>query len=155
MNSITQHNIKNVSVIFLIGNQNSHRNFTLTNKILEESAKFGDILQADMVDHYNNLTLKSVFTLKFFLNESNFEDSKPPFHLMKVDNDVYLNVPQLLRLLEDKKLKRSPMYLVGHRYDHSFICASFCASLCDLLCASLCASFCSLLCALLKELKIV
>ena len=115
INSIKQHKIQNVSVIFLIGNQNSFKNFTLTNRILEESAKFGDILQADMVDHYNNLTLKSVFTLKFFLNESNFEDSKAPFYLMKVDNDVYLNVPQLLRLLEDKKLKRSPMFLVGHR----------------------------------------
>ena len=49
-------------------------------RVLHEHAKYDDILQADMVDHYNNLTLKSVFTLKFFLNESNF-NSPPPFHV--------------------------------------------------------------------------
>ena len=80
-----------------------------------ESDLFGDIIITDHVDSYNNLTLKSVFTLKFFLNESNFHDSKPPFYLMKVDNDVYLNVSQLLRLLEDRKLNKSPMFMVGHR----------------------------------------
>ena len=67
-----------------------------------------------MVDHYYNLTLKSVFTLKYFLNESKFDDP-PPYHVMKIDNDAYLNVPQLKNILKDKKLKRSPMYLVGHR----------------------------------------
>ena len=110
----TQKQLQNVSVIFLVGNQNAFGNFTLKSRIEEEAAKFDDILQVDMVDHYNNLTLKSVFTLKFFLNTSNFEDTVP-FYLMKVDNDVYLNVPQLLRLLEDDKLKKSPMFLVGHR----------------------------------------
>ena len=33
-------------------------------RVLDEHAKYDDILQADMVDHYNNLTLKSVFTIK-------------------------------------------------------------------------------------------
>ena len=112
----TDNKIQNVSVIFLVGNQNGFGNFTLKSRLLEESAKFDDILQADMVDHYNNLTLKSVFTLKFFLNTSNFDADTVPYYLMKVDNDVYLNVPQLVRLLEDKKLTRSPMFLVGHRY---------------------------------------
>ena len=111
-----ENKVQNVSVIFLVGNQNGFGNFTLKSRLLEESAKFDDILQADMVDHYNNLTLKSVFTLKFFLNTSNFDADTVPYYLMKVDNDVYLNVPQLLRLLEDKKLTRSPMFLVGHRY---------------------------------------
>ena len=90
-------------------------------RVLDEHAKYDDILQADMVDHYNNLTLKSVFTLKFFLNESNF-NSPPPFHMMKIDNDVYLNVPQLQFIVNDPthmlKLglnSKSPMYLIGHR----------------------------------------
>ena len=67
-----------------------------------------------MVDHYNNLTLKSVFSLKFFLNESNFYDS-PPFHIMKIDNDIYLDVPQLIELLKHPKLEHKYMYLIGHR----------------------------------------
>ena len=73
-----------------------------------------------MIDHYNNLTLKSVFTLKFFLNESNF-DEPPPYHIMKIDNDAYLNLPQLVKVLKDPKLKKTDMYLVGHRYARSFI----------------------------------
>ena len=105
--------------IAIIGNQNifdknTHR------RVIHEHAKYDDILQADMVDHYNNLTLKSVFTLKFFLNESNF-NSPPPFHMMKIDNDVYLNVPQLKFILNDPthllKLglkSKSPMYMIGH-----------------------------------------
>jgi hypothetical protein len=83
-------------------------------RLFQEHAKYDDILQAEMVDHYNNLTLKSVFTLKFFLNESNF-DGPPPYHVMKIDNDAYLNLPQLVRVLKDKKLDKTPMYLVGHR----------------------------------------
>ena len=78
--------------------------------MLDEHAKFDDILQANMVDHYNNLTLKSVFTLKFFLNESNF-DSPPPFHVMKIDNDAYLNLPQLKFTLKDETFQKSPMYI--------------------------------------------
>merc|ERR1711962_428302 len=117
MQFVTQKKVDNVSVIFLIGNENPFGNLTVATRqrVLDEHAKFNDILQADMVDHYNNLTLKSVFTLKFFLNESNF-DSPPPFHVMKIDNDAYLNLPQLKFILKDKKPQKSPMYLVGHRY---------------------------------------
>ena len=88
--------------------------FQFRERIQTEHAKYDDILQVDMVDHYNNLTLKSVFSLKFFLNESNFYDP-PPFHIMKIDNDIYLDVPQLVKLLKDPKLEDKDMYLIGHR----------------------------------------
>merc|ERR1711953_115436 len=116
MQYITQHRVENVSAVFLLGNEKYGENITqLTReRIQTEHAKYDDILQVDMVDHYNNLTLKSVFSLKFFLNESNFYDP-PPFHIMKIDNDVYLNVPQLVKLLKDPKLKKTDMYLIGHR----------------------------------------
>ena len=35
-------------------------------KISTEHHEKGDILMADFVDHYNNLTLKSIFTVKYF-----------------------------------------------------------------------------------------
>ena len=97
-----------------------HEFFIFREKIKFEQAKYDDILQVDMIDHYNNLTLKSVFTLKFFLNESNF-DEPPPYHIMKIDNDAYLNLPQLVKVLKDPKLKKTDMYLVGHRYALLFI----------------------------------
>ena len=52
-----------------------------------------------MEEHYNNLTLKSLFTLKYFLNTSNFI-ATPPKYLMKVDDDTFVNVPRLWNLLE-------------------------------------------------------
>ncbi len=85
-----------------------------SNRLQEEASNNGDILQADMVEHYNNLTMKTVFTLKFFLNASNF-DGNPPYFLMKIDDDAYLNVPQLVKVLKDDKLKKTPMWLLGHR----------------------------------------
>ncbi len=36
-------------------------------EVLREANAFGDVLVEDFVDAYNNLTLKSLFMLKFFL----------------------------------------------------------------------------------------
>ena len=106
---------QNVKMTFRNFAQNSNKHFFFNRQhILDEQAKYDDILQADMVEHYYNLTLKSVFTLKFFINESNFDDP-PPFHLMKIDSDTYLNLPQLIKILKyDKRLKKSPMHLLGN-----------------------------------------
>ena len=61
-------------VIFIIGSRTSEIDTTLDDKISNEAHSHQDILQAEMVDHYNNLTLKSVMMLKFFADESNFHD---------------------------------------------------------------------------------
>ena len=50
-----------------------------------------------MDEHYNNLTLKTLFTLKYFLNSSNFVT--PPKYLVKVDDDTFVNVPRLWNTL--------------------------------------------------------
>ena len=55
-----------------------------------------------MGEHYNNLTLKTLFTLKYFLNTSNFI-ATPPKYLMKVDDDTFVNVPRLWNTLENSK----------------------------------------------------
>ena len=102
-------------VIFIIGSSIGKIDATMDNKIAKEAHNYQDILQADMIDHYNNLTLKSVMMLKFFANESNFHDFLPPYYLMKTDDDSYVNVPQLLQLLHVEKLKRS-FFIIGHRW---------------------------------------
>ena len=66
-----------------------------------------------MEEHYNNLTLKTLFTLKYFLNTSNFI-ATPPKYLMKVDDDTFVNVPRLWNLLEsDKKWSKISDLLMG------------------------------------------
>ena len=95
-------------VIFIIGQTSKQ------DDISQEASIHQDVLQANMVDHYNNLTLKSVFGLKFFLNESNFDDL--PQYLMKTDDDNYVNIPQLLKLLNAKELQPSSLFMIGHRW---------------------------------------
>ena len=72
-----------------------------------------------MIDHYNNLTLKTLFTLKYFLNTSNFEtrnedgnktySAVAPQYLVKIDDDSYLNLPLLWRSLEQNNISQLPM----------------------------------------------
>ena len=115
---IAQNHVQNISYVFLIAKEKSGQVLYPLRKerIKNEQAKFNDILQVDdLVDHYNNLTLKSVFMLKYFLNESNFNDP-PPSHVMKVDSDVYLNLPQLVKLMEEPVLNKTDMYLIGSRF---------------------------------------
>ena len=72
-----------------------------------------------MEEHYNNLTLKSLFTLKYFLNTSNFI-ATPPKYLMKVDDDTFVNVPRLWNLLEsDKKWSKISDLLMGSLFPKS------------------------------------
>ena len=72
-----------------------------------------------MEEHYNNLTLKTLFTLKYFLNTSNFIDT-PPKYLMKVDDDTFVNVPRLWNLLEsDKKWSKISDLLMGSLFPKS------------------------------------
>ena len=73
--------------------------------------------QADFIDHYNNLTLKTFFTLKYFLNVSNFQQPPwaPPKYLVKADDDSYLNLPALRRTLFEVQ-DEQPL-LMGSRFE--------------------------------------
>ena len=108
--------LNHACVIFIIGSRTGEMDTAIDEKISKEANKHQDILQAEMVDHYNNLTLKSVMMLKFFVNESNFHDYKPPYYLMKTDDDSYVNLHQLLQLLHVENLKNLS-FILGHRRD--------------------------------------
>jgi Galactosyltransferase len=57
----------NVKVLFLLGKPDPAEE-SLQQRIFNESLQFGDIVQEDFVDSYNNLTLKSIFMLKWVTN---------------------------------------------------------------------------------------
>ncbi len=63
-------------------------------QIEEESAKYNDILQIDMMDDYYNLTLKVVGLTNWINNHCSQVD-----FVLKVDDDVYINVHNLLTVL--------------------------------------------------------
>ena len=75
----------------------------------------------DLVDHYNNLTLKTMHMLKFFNEPQNFNGSLPNI-LIKVDDDVYLNLPLLMKQLSAdpivvgrSKVYHASKWLIGYR----------------------------------------
>ena len=74
-------------------------------RIEEESATYGDILQIEMIDDYYNLTLKVVG----LLNWINDHCSRVDF-VLKVDDDVYVNVQNLLAVMKNLNSSEQSMY---------------------------------------------
>ena len=82
----------NVRYVFLLGrNFNSENQTALEN----ESLTFGDLLQENFIDTYHNLTLKTIMGFKWvskYCRNARF--------VLKVDDDVFVNVENLLRATE-------------------------------------------------------
>ncbi|KAI9562638.1 hypothetical protein GHT06_010092 [Daphnia sinensis] len=74
-------------------------------KIESESSTYGDILQIDMVDVYNNLTLKVVGLLNFVSDHC----SRIEF-VLKVDDDVYVNARNLVSVVKNLDPAESSVY---------------------------------------------
>ncbi|XP_042238938.1 beta-1,3-galactosyltransferase 1-like isoform X2 [Homarus americanus] len=92
-------------LVFLLGMARGGN--PISNAVQEESRIYGDIVVEEFVDSYTNLTLKSVFMLKWVHN--NCPGAK---FVMKVDDDIFLNVPNLQRTLLNKTITKIP-HLTG------------------------------------------
>ena len=79
-------------------------NYSLIEPIVSEQEQHDDIIQGDFVDSYHNMTLKSLFGLKIVS-----ELCKEARYLLKSDDDMFINLPVLLRRLDKNPLKRSIM----------------------------------------------
>ena len=110
----------NGCLIFLIGN--SERigeecafllNYEVQNNIFIEQKKFGDIVQVELVEHYNNLTLKSVHMLKLF---HTFYRNSTKF-VVKADDDSFINLPKLSKLF----INTPPTIFEGRNISEFFI----------------------------------
>uniref|UniRef100_A0A0B7BM48 Hexosyltransferase n=1 Tax=Arion vulgaris TaxID=1028688 RepID=A0A0B7BM48_9EUPU len=96
----------NALIVFFIGSRrdihNRHQRKILHAKIQEEASIFGDILQEDFIDSYENLSLKSVSILKWvktFCPNTQF--------VLKVDDDMYVNIPFMITILREQVLDRT------------------------------------------------
>ncbi|XP_050732827.1 beta-1,3-galactosyltransferase 1-like isoform X2 [Eriocheir sinensis] len=96
-NVLTVHSLppKAAKVVFLLGAVRGEDPVSIS--VREESRLFGDILVEDFIDSYTNLTLKTVFMLKWAQQHC----SKAQY-IMKVDDDIFLNVPNLQQSLLNK-----------------------------------------------------
>ncbi|ODN06437.1 Beta-1,3-galactosyltransferase 1 [Orchesella cincta] len=89
-----------VSMAFIIGKT---ENETILDGIETEKRLYDDLIVANFVDSYDNLTLKTMSSLEWidtYCNQSEF--------VLKTDDDMFINVPNLLKFIdrietEDKK----------------------------------------------------
>ena len=81
--------------------------------VRKEHARYDDIVQGDFIDHYHNMTLKSLLDLKVV--ENHCPGVK---YLLKSDDDMVINLPYLLDILVAKDMKWSFM---GPYNPHSMV----------------------------------
>ncbi|XP_035657367.1 beta-1,3-galactosyltransferase 5-like [Branchiostoma floridae] len=94
--------IKTVFAVGKPGNASTQRGLEYENKV------YKDIIQEDFVDSYKNLTLKTVMCMKWaseFCPYAKF--------VMKADDDAFVNMFNLVRLLRSKMPKE---FVTGHVY---------------------------------------
>ena len=70
----------------------------------------GDIIQENFLDSYNNLTLKSIFILKYIKNNCKNKVQ----YVLKCDDDTFINVPNLIHVLFGGTI---PIYKTTPFYD--------------------------------------
>ena len=91
------------AVVFLLGRERGKPTKATQLKLQEENNIYGDIVHVGgLIEHYDNLTLKSLYSLKFFLNKDAYT-STPPKYMLKVDTDTIVNLPLLFRQLDAYK----------------------------------------------------
>lgn len=76
---------------------------------MEESQRYGDIIQEGFLDSYANLTIKSVMLLKWFTQACD-KDGKGPQYVLKTDDDMYIN---LVKLWDVVRANKRPKLLLG------------------------------------------
>ncbi|XP_055296051.1 beta-1,3-galactosyltransferase 5-like isoform X2 [Sitodiplosis mosellana] len=97
------HSDPRTKTYFLMGMVQSS---SLQKRINDEDAQFNDIIQGNFIDSYHNLTYKHTMALKWFTD--NCPDVK---YLLKLDDDVFVNVPALHEFLLNNKKDRK--FLLG------------------------------------------
>ncbi|XP_042205706.1 uncharacterized protein LOC121854958 isoform X1 [Homarus americanus] len=93
---------KDVVMAFVIGRTTNNN---VQSNIDKENELFGDIIQANFIDHYSNLTLKTISMfewVKTYCSESRF--------ILKTDDDMFINMPLLLNFVDAKLKEQRVMY---------------------------------------------
>ena len=81
-----------------------------SNSLEEEIHTYKDILQADFKDTYANLTLKSMFMLKYGADLPVDQVR----YIMKVDDDSYVNLKRLMVYTEIFEKRCNQHCILGH-----------------------------------------
>lgn len=98
---------KLVQTVFLLGLPTGADAQQLQGKLRVESQLQRDLVQSDFQDSYHNLTIKTMVMLRWLCSRC-----ASASYTMKIDSDMFLNVPNLVRLLLDPSTPRHN-YMTG------------------------------------------
>ncbi|XP_060899706.1 beta-1,3-galactosyltransferase 1-like [Labrus mixtus] len=85
---------KVVTLFFVLGQHIGEEAEQIQKQLLEESEKHHDLIQGNFMDCYNNLTIKTMVMMEWLnLQCPNIS------YAMKIDSDMFLNVPKLISML--------------------------------------------------------
>ncbi|XP_035013231.1 beta-1,3-galactosyltransferase 2-like isoform X1 [Hippoglossus stenolepis] len=85
---------KVVKLFFLLGLNTGEGAEQLPEQLLQESKEHQDLIQSDFVDCYKNLTIKTMVMLEWL--DSYCSSAS---YAMKIDSDMFLNLPNLINML--------------------------------------------------------
>ncbi|KAI4894447.1 hypothetical protein NFI96_006417 [Prochilodus magdalenae] len=85
---------KVVSLFFMLGQPSSETGEEETQKLLQESEEYHDIVQSDFLDSYKNLTIKTMVIMEWLTSHC-----QNASYAMKIDSDMFLNVDSLVNML--------------------------------------------------------
>lgn len=91
-----------LEIVFLIGNS---VNSTMNTEVQKENQLFNDIVKINLLEDYYNLTYKTVAMLEFVI--SHCQGAK---FLMKLDDDIFVNIPKILMFLESHRNDKRKIY---------------------------------------------
>ncbi|XP_060924495.1 beta-1,3-galactosyltransferase 2-like [Limanda limanda] len=83
-----------VQLVFLLGQKTGEGSEQVQEQLLQESQLHRDLVQSDFVDCYKNLTIKTMVMLEWldsFCSNASYA--------MKIDSDMFLNLPNLIKML--------------------------------------------------------
>lgn len=84
--------LKKFPLFFITGKS---ENETILDGLENEKRLYDDLIVANFMDSYDNLTLKTMATLEWidtYCNQSEF--------VLKTDDDMFINVPNLLKFID-------------------------------------------------------
>ena len=92
------------TVIFVLGQFDPSFDPSLQTDLENEAQEHRDILQESFQDSYNNLTLKTIFILKYYAQNSDTLGNK---FLLKTDDDSFVQLEALWDLAKSRIEKKS------------------------------------------------
>ncbi|XP_068140863.1 uncharacterized protein [Drosophila tropicalis] len=89
---------RDIGMAFVLGRGT---NDTINKALTQENYMYGDLIRGSFIDSYNNLTLKTLSSLEWA--DRHCSRAK---YILKTDDDMFINVPKLLKFLDQHKDKR-------------------------------------------------